>query len=94
MPIGATTDPAERTPLHISVPRFAAPESLVRPSRATQPAAAEDSSPSVTGIQPAVDLYGLGEVLFYLIAGRPAFSDTPYLTALLVEKMRGPADRR
>jgi serine/threonine protein kinase len=86
VPVGATTDPAVDHPLSISVPRFAAPESLVRPGRA--------SGSEMTPIQPAIDLYGLGELLYYLVAGRPAFSDTPYMTALLLEKMRGPADLR
>jgi serine/threonine protein kinase len=73
---------------HIAVPRFAAPESLARPSRA------EAASASDHSIQPTVDVYGLGETLFYLLAGRPAFSDTPFVTTLLLEKMRGPADVR
>jgi serine/threonine protein kinase len=86
VPIGSTADAAIDHPLSISVPRFAAPESLVRPGRGS------DEPPAP--IQPAIDLYGLGETLYYLIAGKPAFSSTPYMTTLLLEKMRGPADLR
>jgi serine/threonine protein kinase len=113
-PTGSTANPAPGTALTITVPRFAAPESLVRPSRAgdgdpphgpptdEQPRMVDRyeiesgirREPAPPVLHPAVDLYGLGETLYYLIAGRPAFSDTPDITSLVLEKMRGPARLR
>jgi serine/threonine protein kinase len=108
-PIGSSATPAPGTLLAITVPRFAAPESLVRPPRAAGDAPIYTEAPTpttigryeVTGtldspqvpglIHPTLDLYGLGETLFYLLAGRPAYSDTPVVTKLVLEKMRGPA---
>ena len=69
--------------LAIAVPRFAAPESLARPPRGG------DAPPLLA--DPTFDLYGLGETLFYLLAGRPAYSGTTNMTALVLEKMRHPA---
>ena len=112
-PIGSTATPAPGTSKRITIPRFAAPETLVRPARAeeAEPAAPQrGETPSAIGhyeleeelatrpppavLHPAVDLYGLGETLYYLIAGRPAFSGTPDVTSLVLEKMRGPARLR
>jgi serine/threonine protein kinase len=91
VPIGSSSDPASGALMHIAVPRFAAPESLARPSSRAEDAV---GATAVRAIQPSVDLYGLGETLYYLIAGKPAFSNTPFMTTLLLEKMRGPADLR
>ena len=41
-----------------------------------------------------LDLYGLGEVLFYLIAGAPAFASTPEVEGLVFAKLRAPANLR
>jgi len=84
---------SDASPLLISVPLYAAPESLVRPARHTEsrsPATGELGS----RIDKSVDLYGIGEVLFYLIAGKPARRDRPETVALLVEKMAGPVRLR
>ena len=110
-PIGSSAAPAPGSTLMITVPRFAAPESLVRPSRASEElVSTEDTAPTLprqvggyevledltprrppARIEPTLDLYGLGETLFYLLAGRPAYSDTPIVTRLVLEKMRAPA---
>jgi serine/threonine protein kinase len=112
-PIGASAHPEPGTTLTITVPRFAAPESLVRPSRTQAPpvdpdaetvrhrppasvgryeVVADMSPPPAQGlVHPTLDLYGLGETLYYLLAGAPAYSDTPDVLALVLEKMRGPA---
>jgi serine/threonine-protein kinase len=49
------------------------------------------TAPAGSRVEPTLDLYGLGETLYYLLAGRPAFSDTPDIMRLVLEKMRGPA---
>ena len=109
-PIGSSATPAPGRLLTITVPRFAAPESLVRPPRTSDAPDAPaddlptpptigryevigplDQPPAAGVIHPTLDLYGLGETLFYLLAGRPACSDTPVVTKLVLEKMRGPA---
>jgi serine/threonine-protein kinase len=111
-PIGASASPAPGTSLMIIVPRFAAPESLVRPPRARDEAAPsppDDATPlpktvgryEIVGdmsappagsrIEPSIDLYGLGETLFYVLSGRHAYSGTPVMMKLVLEKMRGPA---
>ncbi len=111
-PIGSSSNPDPAAALTITVPRFAAPETLVRPSRAREAGERADggdrpekvdryeiedelsTQPIAEVIHPSSDLYGLGETLYYLIAGRPAFSATPYVMALVLEKMRGPARLR
>jgi serine/threonine protein kinase len=110
---------SEGSPLLISVPLFAAPECLFRPSRSdsespSDSTIAENDLPSIPNYQvirslrqhqkaaaeaaariaPGSDLYGLGEILFYLIAGRPAYSATPHLPALALAKLRAAADLR
>jgi eukaryotic-like serine/threonine-protein kinase len=58
-------------------PRHAAPEALS--GRGT--------------VELAVDIYGLGEILFWLLAGRPAF-DQPHIAECAHEKEKGPPDLR
>lgn len=53
-------------------PRFAAPETLV-------------GSMSEARFDTSVDLYGLGEVLFYLLAGRPAFTGENPMEVILAK---------
>lgn len=50
-------DEATRKKNRVFVPRFAAPEALTKSGT----------------IDPAVDLWGLGEVMYWLLAGRPAY---------------------
>jgi serine/threonine protein kinase len=90
VPAGSPIRTAD-SPLLISVPLFAAPESLVRPER--RPARTEEPVVEIR-IDERVDLYGLGEILFFLIAGRPAFSDTPELPGVIFAKLRRSADLR
>jgi serine/threonine protein kinase len=53
-------------------PRFAAPETLV-------------GSLSEARFDTSVDLYGLGEILFYLLAGRPAFKGENPMEVILAK---------
>jgi serine/threonine-protein kinase len=68
--------------LLISVPRYAAPESLVRPSRRALMAAADP----VVRITTQADLYGLGEILYLLVAGVPACPPTLDIQAIVYRK--------
>jgi len=77
MPSGTPERDSEGRSLRALVPQFAAPEAIASEGRT---------------IEAAVDLYGLGEILYYLLVGRIAHDGTT-AAALLVQKLAPAAVR-
>jgi serine/threonine protein kinase len=80
VPVGGSVLDAQGVAHRVVNPRFAAPETLV-------------GSLAEARFDPAVDLYGLGELLYYLLAGRPAFTGDKPMDIVLA-KGRTPPDVR
>lgn len=78
VPAGAPSVDAEGKWQRVAVRRYAAPEAIIGEHGA---------------IEPPVDVYGLGEVLYFMLAGRAAFEGSSG-PALAVAKSQPPADLR
>jgi protein kinase-like protein len=80
VPAGSPAADAENHPLRVCVPAWAPPEVIIEPLKG-----------AITG---DVDLYGLGETLYFMLAGKGAFAGPQRNVAIAFAKLKGLPDVR